>query len=59
MSIFERIKKTNEHGEEYWSARELFKVLEYTEYGKFIPTLQKAIEACKVVGRTCRIISLT
>ena len=38
-NIFEQIKKTNEYGSEYWSARDLFKLLGYTEYGKFIPTI--------------------
>lgn len=28
---FDDIKHTNEYGEEYWLARELQKVLEYTE----------------------------
>lgn len=46
-NIFEQIKKINEYGSEYWSARDLFKVLGYTEYGKFIPTIKRAKEACK------------
>jgi len=29
LSKFEEIKHTNEIGQEYWSARELFEVLEY------------------------------
>jgi len=51
-SIFESIKHTNEHDQEYWSARELYKILEYTEYGKFIPTIEKAKIACKNSGQT-------
>jgi DNA-damage-inducible protein D len=32
---------------EYWSVRELYKILEYTEYTKFLPTIKKAEIACK------------
>lgn len=31
-------------------ARELQKALEYTEYGKFLPVIKKAIEACRKTG---------
>lgn len=44
--IFEEIKHINEYGNEYWSARELYKILEYTEYGKFLPVINRAKEAC-------------
>ncbi len=47
MSLFDQIKKINDHGQEYWSARDLYKVLEYTEYGKFLPTIHKAELACQ------------
>ncbi len=46
-NIFEKIKKVNEHGMEYWSSRELYKLLGYTEYGKFIPAIERAKKACK------------
>ncbi len=46
-SIFESIKHTNEHGQEYWSARELCKILEYSEYRHFLPAIDKAKIACK------------
>ena len=45
-NIFEKIKHIDEDGNEYWLARELQKVLEYTEYRKFLPTIEKAKEAC-------------
>lgn len=45
-NIFEDIKKTNEFGQEYWSARDLYKLLGYTEYNKFIPAINRAMEAC-------------
>jgi hypothetical protein len=31
-NIFEEIKHINEYENEYWSARELYKILEYSEY---------------------------
>lgn len=46
-SIFESIKKTTETGDEFWSARDLAKVLEYAEYRNFQPVLAKAVEACE------------
>ena len=47
INIFEKIKNTNEHGAEYWSARDLYKLLGYTEYGKFLPAIERAQDACK------------
>jgi len=49
-SLFESIKRINEHGQEYWSARDLRKALEYTEYNKFLPVIKKAIDACSNSG---------
>lgn len=45
-SIFEQIKHIDENGVEYWSAREMAKVLEYSEYRHFLPVIEKAKEAC-------------
>jgi len=45
--LFERIKHIDEDGREYWLARELAKVLDYSEYRKFIPVINKAVVACK------------
>jgi len=44
-SPFEAIKRINEHGAEYWSARDLLKILEYNEFRKFKPVIQKAVES--------------
>ena len=46
-SIFEQIRRIDENGIEYWSARDIGKVLEYSEYRHFIPVIDKAKEACK------------
>src|SRR5215471_15210297 len=43
---FERIKRVNQTGGEFWSARELSKVLEYSDFRNFISVLNKARQAC-------------
>ncbi|MEK7610933.1 MAG: DNA damage-inducible protein D [Patescibacteria group bacterium] len=50
-NIFEKIKNINEYGQEFWSARDLYKLLGYTEYGKFLPAIERAKEACKNSGQ--------
>lgn len=47
-NVFEEIKHINEFGNEYWSAREFFKVLDYSEYSKFLPVIEKAKIACEM-----------
>ncbi len=47
---FESLKKLNEHGVEYWSARDLQPCLGYTEWRTFENTIKKAITACKQSG---------
>lgn len=49
-TIFESIKHINEYDQEYWNARELQKVLEYTEWRNFSKVIEKAKEACKGSG---------
>lgn len=46
QSIFEQIRHVDEEGKEYWSARDMAKVLEYSEYRHFLPVIEKAKEAC-------------
>jgi len=50
LNVFEQIKKTDEHGNEFWSARDMAKVLEYSEYRHFKPVIDKTKEACKNSG---------
>lgn len=40
----------SEDGFEFWSARDLSKLLEYSEYGKFLNPINKAKESCKSSG---------
>ena len=49
-SPFEKIKRISEEGYEYWSARDLSKLLEYAEYRKFLNPINKAMESCKNSG---------
>jgi DNA-damage-inducible protein D len=45
-SPFERIRKVNEAGNEYWESRDLAEVLEYTQYRNFDAVIEKAKLAC-------------
>ena len=49
-NIFESIKHLNEYGQEFWYARELQRILEYTEWRNFNIIIDKAKEACKASG---------
>lgn len=46
LSVFEQIKHTDENGNEYWMARQLSKVLDYTDFRNFSGVIEKAKEAC-------------
>ena len=46
-TIFESIRHVDDEGNEYWYARELQNVLEYTEWRKFVGVIKKAINSCK------------
>jgi DNA-damage-inducible protein D len=50
-SPFEQIRHETDEGSEYWSARELAKILGYTEFGKFRNAIQKAEVACENSGQ--------
>ncbi len=46
VALFENIKKIDEEGREYWSSRELAKILEYKDYRNFLTVINKAKESC-------------
>jgi DNA-damage-inducible protein D len=46
QSVFERIKRTDKNGNEFWSARDLAKVTEYSEYRHFKTVIGNAKQAC-------------
>ena len=50
-STFESIRKINNQGFDYWSARNLAKVLGYSEFRHFLPVIGKAKEACRNSGQ--------
>ena len=45
--IFEDIKHIDDYGNEFWSARELMIILEYSKWENFYKVIRKAILACK------------
>ena len=49
-STFEDIKHINENGQEYWLARELQPILEYTQWRRFNDAIERAKLACKNSG---------
>ena len=46
--IFENIKHFTNDGEEFWYARELQDILEYSEWRNFIKVVEKAIVSCNL-----------
>ena len=49
-SIFESIKHIDEFGHEYWDARELMPVLNYTKWERFSNAIKNAKVACEKSG---------
>lgn len=47
ITLFDSIRKENENGEEYWSSRDLSKVLGYSDYRNFTSVISKAKIACE------------
>lgn len=46
-TVFEDIKNINEYGEEFWYARDLQKILEYSQWRNFKSVIDKAKVACE------------
>jgi DNA-damage-inducible protein D len=47
---FEGLKKINEYGAEYWSAREIQPLLGYTQWRRFEDAIKRALTSCKQSG---------
>lgn len=47
---FEDLKKINQYGIEYWSARDLQSSLGYSKWQRFENAIEKAVESCKQSG---------
>ncbi len=50
QTVFEKIKRLDNDNNEFWNARDLSKVLEYSQFRHFIPVIERAKEACKNSG---------
>ncbi len=46
QSVFESVKRINPNGQEHWLARDIARILGYSEYRHFLPVIVKAKEAC-------------
>lgn len=57
-NAFENAKHIDETGNEYWSARTLQQILEYSEWRNFQRAIDKAITACETSGNDKIIILL-
>ena len=51
-SLFEQIKQIDENGNEFWTARQLSKVLEYSDFRNFSAVIAKAKESCQNSGQS-------
>lgn len=51
ISLFESIKQYDEDGNEYWTSRDLARVLEYADYRNFVRVIEKAKTACANSGQ--------
>jgi len=47
---FENLKQTNDHGAEYWSARDLQPLLGYSQWRRFEDAVTRAITSCEQSG---------
>ena len=47
ITIFEKIKTTDENNNEFWEARKLAKALEYKDFRNFSSVIEKAKKACE------------
>jgi DNA-damage-inducible protein D len=45
-ATFDGIRQQDDEGNEYWLARQLARVLEYSEYRHFLPVIERAKTAC-------------
>ena len=48
---FDKIRRLDENGVEFWYGRELGKILTYGEYRKFLPIIKKAMVSCENSGQ--------
>ena len=46
-ATFESIRNVDADSNDYWLARPLSRVLDYSEYRHFLPVVERAREACR------------
>jgi hypothetical protein len=51
-TTFESIRQLDEQGNEFWLARQLANVLEYSQFRHFLPVVEKARQACNNSGQS-------
>lgn len=49
---FEQLKQSNEHGAEYWSARDLQPMLGYSQWRRFEDAVKRAMTSCEASGNS-------
>ena len=47
---FEQLKQSNDHGAEFWSARDLQPLLGYTQWRRFEDAVKRALTSCEQSG---------
>jgi len=50
--VFEEYRHVNDYGEDYWYARDLQEILQYSKWENFSRVIDKAKEACETVAIT-------
>jgi DNA-damage-inducible protein D len=50
QTSFEDLRRLNQHGAEYWSARDLQSLLGYSQWRRFEEAIQRAMTSCKQSG---------
>lgn len=53
ISAFEGQRRYNEHGAEFWSARDLQPLLGYSQWRRFEDAIRRAMSSCEQSGNTC------
>lgn len=53
ISAFEAAAQVDDEGNEFWFARDLQELFEYTKWDNFLSVIEKAKQACEQAGRGC------
>jgi hypothetical protein len=50
VHTFEQLKQVDQQGNEFWYARAIAKILDYSDFRNFVKVINKAIAACEASG---------